>query len=355
MSRMHWIAAAALAATACGGDPPAPVPPVPVTVVQVGSSSDDPGATRYSGAIKADESVDVAFRVSGIVDAITQVRGADGRLRAIQDGDPVRKGQVLARLRQAEYRDQVSDADATLRQAEADYERASQLYENRSISKAEYDAAYARYTASQARRSQSAISLGDATLRAPLDGVILSRSAQVGSLAGPTAAAFSLADTRVVKVVFGVPDVVVARLKLGQTLPIQAEALPNARLEGRITRISPSADPNSRVFEVEAALPNPQGRLKVGMLATLQLGGEVRNTEILVPLAAIVRPAGDTASYAVYVVADSAGMRARLRPVRLGQVSGNLIAVREGLRAGERVIVRGATIVTDGQTVQILH
>jgi len=354
MSRMHWIAAAALAATACGGDRPAPVPPVPVTVMQVGGSSNDPGVTRYSGAIKADESVDVAFRVSGIVDAITQVRGADGRLRAIQDGDPVRKGQVLARLRQAEYRDQVSDADATLRQAEADYERASQLYENRSISKAEYDAAYARYTASQARRSQSAISLGDATLRAPLDGVILSRSAEVGSLAGPTAAAFSLADTRVVKVVFGVPDVVVEGLKLGQTLAIQAEALPNARLKGRITRISPSADPNSRVFEVEAALPNPQGRLKVGMLATLQLGSEVRNTEILVPLAAIVRPAGDTASYAVYVVADSSETAAKLRRVRLGEVSGNLIAVREGLRAGERVIVRGATIVADGQAVRVI-
>ena len=160
MSRMHWIAAAALAATACGGDPPAPVPPLPVTVVQVGGSSDDPGATRYSGAIKADESVDLAFRVSGIVDAITQVRGADGRLRAIQDGDPVRKGQLLARLRQVEYRDQVADADATLRQAHADYERASQLYENRSISKAEYDAAYARYTASQARRSQAAVAIG---------------------------------------------------------------------------------------------------------------------------------------------------------------------------------------------------
>jgi RND family efflux transporter MFP subunit len=249
----------------------------------------------------------------------------------------------------------VADADAALRQARADYERASQLYENRSISKAEYDAAYARYTASQARRSQTAIALGDATLRAPLDGVILRRSAEVGSLAGPSAPAFSIADTRVVKVVFGVPDVVVARLKPGQTVPIQAEALPGVSLEGRITRISPSADPNSRVFEVEAALPNPQGRLKVGMLATLRLGNEAGNTEIFVPLAAVVRPTGDTAGYAVYVVAESSAATARLRRVRLGAVSGNLIAVREGLRPGEWVLVRGATIVTDGQAVQILH
>jgi multidrug efflux system membrane fusion protein len=355
MSRMHWIAAAGLAAAACGSEPPAPVPPVPVTVVQVGGSSDDLGLTRYSGAIEADESVDLAFRVSGIVDAITQVRGADGRLRAIQDGDFVRKGQLLARLRQTEHRDQVADADAALRQAQADYERVSQLYENRSTSKAEYDAAYARYTASQARRSQAAVALGDATLRAPLDGVILSRSVEVGSLAGPSAPAFRIANTRVVKVVFGVPDVAVARLKLGHPVPIQADALPGAALEGQISRISPSADPESRVFEVEAALPNPRGRLKVGMLATLRLARESGDPALFVPLAAIVRPAGDTARYAVYVVADSAGMRARLRPVRLGQVSGNLIAVREGLRAGQRVIVRGATIVTDGQAVQILH
>lgn len=354
MSRISWITAAALAAAACGDDASLPVPALPVTVVQVGGTPDDPGATRYSGAIRADESVDLGFRVSGVVEAITQVRGADGRLRAIQDGDHVRKGQVLARLRETEHRDQVADADAALRQSQADYERASQLYENRSISKAEYDAAYARYTAAQARRSQAAVSLGDATLRAPLDGVILRRSAEVGSLAGPSVPAFRIAAMGVVKVVFGVPDVVVARLKLGQTIPIQAEALPGVPLRGRITRISPSADPSSRVFEIEAALPNPEDRLKVGMLATLQLGNATAEYTLVVPLAAIVRPAGDTVSYAVYVVAESSAT-ARIRRVRIGEVSGNRIAVLEGLRTGEQVIVRGATIVTDGQAVQIIH
>ncbi len=354
MSRTSWIAAAALGAVACGGDSAPPVQPLPVTVVQVGGKPDDPGATRYSGSIKADESVDVAFRVSGIVDAITQVRGADGRIRAVQDGDPVRKGQVLARLRQTEYSDQLTDADAALRQAQADYERASQLYENRSISKAEYDAAYARYTATQARRSQAAISLGDATLRAPLEGVILRRSVEVGSLAGPTAPAFSIADTRVVKVVFGVPDVVVAGLKLGETLPIQAEAIPGTLLKGRITQISSSADPTSRVFEVEATLPNPEGRLRVGMLATLRLPGGASDPSLLVPLDAVVRPADDSTGYAVYVVEEGSPPRVRLRRVRLGEVSGNRIAVRDGLRSGERVVVRGATIVTDGQTVRII-
>jgi multidrug efflux system membrane fusion protein len=350
-----WITGAALAGImACSGDDPAPNPPLPVTVSAVGQSAGGVGETRYSGAIKADASVDMAFKASGVVEQITQVRGADGRMRDIQDGDVVRRGQVLARLRQNEFRDQVSDAEASRRQAQADYERASQLYENRSMSKAEYDAAYARYTAGVARQSQAAISLGDATLRAPFNGVIIKRAIEVGSLAGPSAPAFTVADTRVVKVVFGVPDIVVGGLKPGGRLTIQAEAMPGAILEGRITRISPSADPNSRVFEIEAALPNPEGKLKVGMLATLSLGKPTAASTLYVPLAAVVRPAGDSEGYAVYVVDSASPPVARITRVRLGDVSGNLIAVQQGLTPGARVIVRGATIVADGQRVQVM-
>ncbi|HEY7481247.1 MAG TPA: efflux RND transporter periplasmic adaptor subunit [Gemmatimonadales bacterium] len=354
MSGHRWVGPALLGAlAACGGEELPPAPPLPVTVSVVGAA-EGANEARYGGAIKADASVDVAFKMSGVVDRITQVAGADGRTRTIQDGDRVRRGQVLAQLRQAEFRDQLSDAEAGLQQAEADYERASQLYENRSVSKAEYDAAYAKYTAGRARQSQAAISLADATLRSPIDGVILKRAVEVGSLAGPSAPAFTVADTRIVKVVFGVPDVVVADLKLGERLAIQAEAIPGEVLQGRITRISPSADPNSRVFEVEAALPNPDGRMKVGMLATLRLGDGAPDAGVFVPLASVVRPAGDSTGYAVYVVADSAQPRAKLRRVTLGDVSGNQIAVREGLAQGERVIVRGATIVGDGQTVRVM-
>jgi RND family efflux transporter MFP subunit len=349
----RWVALGLLGASiACGEAETPPPAPLPVTVATVDGGADS-GEARYGGAIKADASVDVAFRMSGVVDRVTQVRGADGRMRTLQDGDRVRRGDVLARLRQDEFRDQVTDAEASLRQAEADFERASQLYENRSVSKAEYDAAYARYTAGRARQSQAAISLHDATLRSPIDGVILRRSTEVGSLAGPSVPAFTIADTRVVKVVFGVPDVVVAGLTLGETLAIQAEAIPGEVLQGRITRISPSADPNSRVFEVEAALPNPDGRMKVGMLATLRLGSAERGRGVFVPLASVVRPAGDSTGYAVYVVEGASAPLARLRRVTLGEVQGNQIAVREGLAQGERVIVRGATIVADSQAVRV--
>ena len=107
MSRTHWIAAAALAATACGGDPPAAVPPVPVSVVQVGGSSGD---TRRDAVQRRDQGATsrwtLAFRVAASWTRSPRYARADGRLRAIQDGDPVRKGQRCSPgSARSEYRD----------------------------------------------------------------------------------------------------------------------------------------------------------------------------------------------------------------------------------------------------------
>ena len=265
-----------------GGDPPAAVPPLPVTVVQVGGSSGDPGATRYSGAIKADESVDLAFRVSGMVDAITQVRGADGRLRAIQDGDPVRRGPGAGpaaadrvprpggrRRRHAApgrggLRARLAALREPLDQQGRVRRRLRPLHREPGPPEPGGDLPRRRDAPGAARRRAPA----------PLGGGRLARWA-VGAGVQPRGHPGSEGGLR--------------RARRGRRAtqagpagsPIQAEALPGAALEGRITRISPSADPDSRVFEVEAALPNPQGRLKVGMLATLRLGREAEDAALV--------------------------------------------------------------------------
>src|SRR4030095_16014644 len=126
MKRHLWILAA-LGMPACKEKPPPPTPPLPVTAVVWCTRGYGGGETRYAGSIDADASVALAFRVSGVFDEITQVGGADGRTRNLQDGDPVGRGDTLARLRQDEFRDQVADADATLRQAQAEFQPASEL------------------------------------------------------------------------------------------------------------------------------------------------------------------------------------------------------------------------------------
>jgi multidrug efflux system membrane fusion protein len=123
---------------------------------------------------------------------------------------------------------------------------------------------------------------------------------------------------------------------------------------GRVSRIAPFADPKSRVFEVEVTVPNEQSVLKVGMVASLQLAetAPMQSTTLL-PLAAIVRAPGKPKSFAVYVF-DQKSQKVAVREVELGEFLGNMIPVKSGLKEGETVVVMGANLLSDGDSVLVL-
>jgi len=342
---------------------------IPVTVRVAEQHRADEGY-RYSANVEPYSTVNVAFKVSGYVTAILQMKGADGRMRDVQDGDTVKKDVALAQLRQTEFGDRVNQAKAHLAEAVAeqtkanqDFERASALFHAQSLAKPDYDTAAARHDISQANEQgaeatlrQAQLDQNDSQLRAPADGVLLKRSIEVGSLVAPGTLAFVLADTSSVKVVFGVPDVMVAHTRLGMPLSITTEALPDISIAGRVTRIAPAADAQTRLFEVELTVSNPHNRLKVGMIASLVVPGlAAQEMPLVVPLTAVVRPQGDPSSYAVYVVQETgADSFARLRKVQVGEVYGNLIAVTEGVHRGERVVSSGTMLLNDGDKIRLV-
>src|SRR5262249_26200375 len=127
---------------------------------------------------------------------------------------------------------------------------------------AQIEALRARANNSMALITEAAIPLQDTALRAPMYGVMLQRSVEVGALDSPGKAGFVIADLASVKAVFGVPDLTVGKLKLGGALTITTESLPGAEFHGQITSISPAADPKSRVFDIEVSIPNPNPPLK---------------------------------------------------------------------------------------------
>ncbi len=340
----------------CRHEKPAESAPLPVTVTRVAGTSGS-GGSRYSASLTPDVEVDAAFKVSGYVEQILQLKGADGRLRNLQDGDFVRRGTVLARIRSREYKDAETQAAAALTRSKADFDRTAQLFENRSVSKADYDAAYARFQADQAEHDRAVQSLADCALVAPLDGYVLSRSVEVGTLVSPGAPAFEIGNLGSVKVVFGVPDVMVATLKPGALQKVSVEAVPGTVFQGRYTRVSPSADASSRMFQAEVTIPNPDGKLKPGMIAALEVehGKGAPVARMLVPLNAVVRPPGKDSGFAVYVVEQNGDQSvAKLRTVELGDISGNLIQVTKGLNGGEGVIVRGATLAVNDAPVRVI-
>lgn len=326
--------------------------------------------TKYSANIVPNAQVDLAFKSGGYVESLRQVKGDGGRMRSVDIGDWVSKGTILAVVRQKDYTDQREQASAQLARAQADFEhtklnfdRNSNLYSTKSATKPEYDQAKAQYDSAvaalnnaKATLAQAQTALDDSSLRAPFDGWIIKRSVDVGALVGPTVAGFTIADTRSVRAVFGVPDNAMARIKLGQKQSVTTDAFPE-EFAGRVTSISPAADPKSRVYSVEVAIPNPKNQLKAGMIASLALGGEMLpSTMLAVPLSAVIRDPQNPEGFAV-LIAEGAGdpTTVHARPVDLGDAYGNMIQVLGGVKAGESVVTAGSTLVKSGEQVRIMQ
>ncbi|MEI7894316.1 MAG: efflux RND transporter periplasmic adaptor subunit, partial [Myxococcales bacterium] len=257
----------------------------------------------------------------------------------------------------------LAEARAARSQARLDFDRALRLQATGSASavdldnaRARHEAAAARTDAALARVQQAQQAVSDASLRAPISGIVLKRSLEIGALATPGMPVFSIADVKNVKVVFGVPDMVLETLKLGTEQSITTEAIAGRVFKGRITRISPWADPKSRVFEVETLVLNPQSELKVGMVASLRLDAKADGAEppAMLPLNSIVR-AKSQKGFAVFVLHDNTTPpHVELREVELGQFLGNVIPVKKGLAEGERVVVTGAPLLSDREFVRVI-
>ena len=389
---------ALLLATACAkkeqagsGPPPIPVKVQSVTVRDVRQS------WRYSGEIRPQTEVKLAFKQGGYVASLHQLRGADGRLRDVQVGDPIALGTVLARLRRSDYQAALTSADgqqtasqgalaaaqADLQQAKADqvkaeldFQRAQDLYAAKAMTRPDYDSAVAQHataiakmdgaqkqiegrqgqlTAALGELDTAKIALNDTNLTATLPGVITSKDVEPGSLVANGASAFTIADTRVVKVQFGVPDEMLSHFKMGASVPVRVAALSERPFNGRITEIAASADRDSRVFNIQVSLPNRDRALKVGMIASVEIGQPGAQQLPLVPLEALSAAESGAARFSVFVVRDENGQQvAQLRSVRAGETVGRLIAINEGLLPGDRVIVTRTNQLVDGGVVHVI-
>jgi multidrug efflux system membrane fusion protein len=342
-------------------------PPTPVRLAAVTTAQTSDEALRYSASIIPYAQVDLAFRTSGYVTGVKQVRGADGQIRDIGTGDYVEKGTVLAQVRLEDMKNQVAQAQAQLDQAVAqqtqadqDFGRAKVLFSTQSLTKPDYDLSQQRFNSTlaavdnaKAALRQAELALGDSDLKAPFSGVLLNRYIDMGSLGSPSAAAFTIADISSAKATFGVPDYALSRVRLGQQLSIalQDDVTP---FVGRVTSISPSADPRNRVFAIEVTVVNRGGRLKPGMIASLSLGESSHSFALSVPLSAIVPYPSEPGQFAVMVAQERAGKwTTSLREVQLGATHESSIAVA-GVKPGEKVIAVGAQLLKDGEPIEVI-
>jgi RND family efflux transporter MFP subunit len=382
---------------ACGRNERKPEPAaVPVKAEAVATQAVRP-SWRYSGEIRPDKQVQLAFREPGYVAALHSTRGADGRVRDVQVGDQIPAGTVLARLRLSDYEASLSsaagqensmkgalgasqaeleNAKAEQSKADLDFERAQALYSAKAMTRPDYDAAVTRHAstmagvqaamqqiaarqgqlhAAQAQLVSARIGVNDTNLIAPMPGVIVEKSVERGSLVAAGTPAFTLDDTRVVKVAFGVPDTMLAHFKLGAALPVQIQAL-ELTLTGRVTQIAAAANRDSRVFNIEVTLANADRCLKEGMIATVAVEEQSGQPVPVVPLSALITAQSGTNSYSLFIVREREGQQyAQLKGVRLGETIGNSVVIEAGVNPGERIIVNRTNQLNDGSLIRVVE
>ncbi len=374
--RLLWVAPLVVFA-ACSKPAPTAAPPRAVRVNQVALRPVAQSA-RYSGVLESRSQLDLAFRVPGRVASVGQVLVPGLPPRALQEGDAVKTGEILATLDFDDLRRQRSAAAAGaastsaqvrtartgLEQAERELNRAKKLFANADLAQADLDRADTAFAAAgsslasieaqhQSRLEQLALSqstLTDATLRSPIDGVIARKALDPGELVPPNVPVFSVVDVSELRVVFGVPDTRVNLVKLGAPVTVVVEALPGRTLAATVSKVAPTADPALRTYAVELRLAGTSG-LRPGMTATALLGDEGQQVAPVLPLSAVVRnPNG--AGYVVFGLRDDSTVE--VLPIEVADLLENDVVVASGLDAGRRVVVDGAQFLRAGESVEVV-
>jgi len=369
----------ALALAGCGKDKGGEhagggMPPAAVKVIQV-APREVPVQFDYVGQVAGSREIEVRARVTGIVEK-----------RLYEEGQRIREGQVMFRIDPAPYRARVAAAEAQLDQAKAqlaqaerEYARVKPLAEAEAASRKEADDALstrdlarAAVKAAEAQLQQANIDLGYTDVRAPLAGVAGRAQKVEGSLAvaGADSLLTTLAQTDPAYVNFGVGEVEYLRtrdevargvLKLdpkGFTVQLKGSDGAAIPLSGRLGFQDYKADTSTGAFALRATFDNKDGRLSPGQFVRVQLAGASRPDALAVPQRAVLDSAQGKF---VYVIAEKDGKTiAQPRPVKLGEWTrlegelANAWVIREGLQAGDRVIVDGmARIFVPGSPVQI--
>ena len=305
----------------------------------------------------------------------------------VQEGDPVKEGDLLVTIDPRTVTSQLNQAKAGLREARraqasadsardaaaasaelaaATFKRYEQLLKDNSVSQQEFEeiqsrsrqakaalaqteamveAAQSRVQQAQAAVQQASLAKKDAQVRAPYDGQVVSKLIDAGDLASPGVPLLTVEQEGLFHATLVLPERHIQAIKVGQQVKVRVPALDNLEVTGEVQRIIPAADARSRSFEVKVGMPQ-ELNLKSGMFARvfLPIGGAGL---LMVPQSAVVREGQLTG---VFIV-DEQGI-ARFRLVRTGKNLGDRVEIISGLKEGHRFVSNPPVTLKDGMQVE---
>lgn len=365
--------------------------------VKLGSIKD---ITKLSGIIEAEEDVKLVSKIPGRIAQITK-----------DVGDVVQRGEPIVLLETSELQNQLAQAEAALAMAEAnlkanedaalpskleqvraaleqaeanyvnakaDFDRMGALYAEDAISEQVYDGMTLKYEVAktqyetakeqyrltkeglpknidalkaQVKQAQSAVelintNLGNSVITSPVTGIISAKYINSGEVTGAGTPMLSVVNIDKVKTVIDVAEEEINRIKDGQEVDVKVGALDGEKIKGKITIVPPASNP-TRLFQVKIDIDNSDHNLKPGMFAEVEVEKGIKENVVILPKDAILlKKHGNV----VFVIRDNKAVE---RHVKLGITNGENVEIIDGIKPGEKVVVKGQNLLKEGAQVKL--
>jgi membrane fusion protein, multidrug efflux system len=269
-----------------------------------------------------------------------------------QDGQFVRRGQVLAQMTMTEESADLTESRARLREANQQLERINALVQDGYATKSRRDQQVATRDALRAEAEGIQARMADRVIRAPFDGVVGLRRVSPGIVATAGTPIVTIANISQIKLDFTVPETFIGALKLGQPVQAESVAFPGELFTGQIDGIDPLVDPVTRSVTVRAVLPNSSGRIKPGMLMTVDIASNPRQM-LMVPEQALTALREQQFVFRLSPGPEGKPAKVTRVPVVIGRREPGYVEILQGLSPGDLIVVEGTMTVRDGGMARV--
>lgn len=292
------------------------------------------------------------------VEGATLSADADGIVSRIsaENGSSVKAGDVLVELDTSVELAQLAAAESRANLAKISFERAKDLWDRNANSKSEFDAADATLKQAIAEVEAIKAQIAKKQIRAPFDGRVGIRLANVGQFVARGRDLLPLLKLDPMYVNFSVPQRYLPSVANGQEIEVQVDAFPGKNFVGSVTAVNAEVDPLTRNISVQATIANKDETLRAGMFARIEVQLKGTESQIAVPSTSIAYASYGNSIFVVEQIKGQDGkefLGVRQKFVKLGSSRGDLIVITEGLKAGEQIVTSGVFKLRDGMPVQI--
>jgi len=292
------------------------------------------------GTLRAFQGITVSSEVPGTLSAIH-----------FASGQEVKKGQLLFELDTSAEQAQLESARASAELADVNLRRARELRESRSIAQSELDTAEARAKEARAALEQLRATLEKKRIRAPFDGRLGIRQADLGGYLNAGAPVVSLQAIHPIYVDFSLPQQELSQVAEGLEVRLSLDTFPGREFSGKVQAIDPALDLANRMFRARGLVENEGGLLRPGMFVNVDIVQPEITSVVAIPGTAVYYQAfGNT----VFVIKDGDGGKlVEQRFVELGQTKGDYVSILSGVSAGEEIVATGAFKLSNGRAVVV--